>query len=341
MNSSALPFVIGIDVGTSGVRSIAVTAAGEALAESRAPLADLPATGAAHEQDAGSWWRGVCQTLQELRRTLEPAGRWHGLAGISVTSTSGSLVLVDSRGEPVRPAMLYDDGRAAGVANELNSQLLPGQLKINASYSLAKAMWVRKYEPVVWKRAASILHPSDWLAARLTGNWGVCDYSNALKLGYDRDSSTWIAAVAAAEIPASMYPRVVAPGDRVGTVRTQASEQTGVAHGVPILAGASDGLASLVGCGANEPGHANTTLGTTLVWKVLTAATPQLGVGMYCHHLPNGLRVPGAASNTGPGSLRFDDDRLTLEERDRRAAAYLPTAIQCYLLERGASGSRS
>ena len=338
MIPSASDFVIGIDVGTSGVRAIAVTKDGNVLAESRAPLSDLPAAGAAHEQDAGSWWRGVCQTLQELRRILDPEARWRQLAGIAVTSTSGSLVLVDSWGEPVRPAMLYDDGRAAAVANELNRSLPAGQVTINASYSLTKALWVRQQEPTVWRRTANIMHPADWLTAKLTGQLGTCDYSNALKLGYDQESSTWIAAVAVADIPRSMLPRVVAPGDQVEKVSARASEETGVTAGVPVLAGASDGLASLVGCGASEPGHANTTLGTTLVWKVLTAAKPILGPGMYCHHLPNRLRVPGAASNTGPGSLRFEADGTTPEERDRRAAAYLPTPVQCYLL--GSRGER-
>ena len=338
MIPSNAPLVLGIDVGTSGVRSIAVAASGDVLAESRALLSDLPTVGAAHEQDAGAWWGAVCQTIQELRRTLEPQGRWRQIAGMAVTSTSGSLVLTNAQGEAVRPAMLYDDGRAGAVASELNARLPAGETPINASYSLAKALWVRQHEPLVWKRAMHILHPADWLNARLTGHVGICDYSNALKLGYEPETRGWIAAVGLADIPASMFPRVVAPGDRVGTVSDQASEQTGVTVGVPVLAAASDGLASLVGSGASEPGHANTTLGTTLVWKVLTTATPRLGPGMYCHYLPNNLRVPGAASNTGPGSLGFADTGATPEEMDRRATAHLPTSIQCYLL--GSRGER-
>ena len=228
---SNAPLVLGIDVGTSGVRSIAVTASGEVLAEARAPLSDLPTAGAAHEQDAGAWWSGVCQTIQELRRTLELEGRCRQIAGMAVTSTSGSLVLTNAQGEPVRPAMLYDDGRAGAVASELNGRLPAGETPINASYSLAKALWVRQHEPLVWKRATHILHPADWLNARLTGQLGICDYSNALKLGYEPEKSGWIAAVGLADLPASMFPRVVAPGDQVGTVSTQASEQTGVATG--------------------------------------------------------------------------------------------------------------
>lgn len=333
-----LPIVLGIDVGTSGVRSLAATADGNVVAEARAALFDLPTTGPVHEQDPTAWWDAVCHTTRELRQTLGSGESWGRIAGLALTSTSGSLVLTDSQGKPVRPAMLYDDGRAAAVASELNRRLSAGQTPINASYSLAKALWVRQLEPAVWERAAYILHPADWLIAKLTGQMGVCDYSNALKLGYDQETGEWIPAVALADLPASMFPRVIAPGDQVGTVSAIASEETGLTPRLPVLAAASDGLASLVGSGASEAGDANTTLGTTLVWKVLTATKPQLGTGMYCHNLPNNLWVPGAASNTGTGSLQFEGLGLSPAEMNRRAIPHLPASIQCYLL--GSRGER-
>ncbi len=125
----ALPIVLGIDVGTSGVRSLAVTAEGEVLAQACAELCDLPTTGAAHEQDANAWWRALCGTLRDLQKSLASGLRKASIVGISVTSTSGSLVLTDAQGEPVRPAMLYDDGRAGAVASELNRRLPPAKLK--------------------------------------------------------------------------------------------------------------------------------------------------------------------------------------------------------------------
>jgi sugar (pentulose or hexulose) kinase len=338
MTPSSPPIVLGVDVGTSGVRSLAVTAEGDVLAEARAALSDLPAAGSAHEQDANAWWRAVCKTLKELRKSLEAGSSCPRPAGVAVTSTSGSLVLADSQGDPVRPAMLYDDGRSAAVANEFNRRLSAGQVPINASFSLAKTLWVRQEEPSIWERASYILHPADWLTAKLTGQWGVGDYSNALKLGYDQEKSEWNAAVGLADLPASMLPRIVAPGHRVGVVSAPASEETGLTAGVPVLAGASDGLASLIGSGASNTGHANTTLGTTLVWKVLAPTKPRLGTGMYCHYLPSNLWAPGAASNTGPGSLQLDEQGVTPAEWDQRAAAHLPTSIQCYLL--GARGER-
>ena len=330
MIQSEQQVVLGVDVGTSGVRALAATADGQVLAEARAGLCDLPAEPPAHEQDANAWWLTLCQTLRELRASAHAGKRWRDLRGIAVTSTSGSLVLADSRGEPVRPAMLYDDGRAAGVGTELSRRLPSGQAQLNASFSLAKAVWVRQQEPAVWARVSYVLHPADWLTAKLTRRWGVCDYSNALKLGYDIERSGWNAAVEHAGLPLSMLPEVVAPGCQVGVVSAQASEETGVNAGVPVLAGASDGMASLIGSGASAAGHANTTLGTTLVWKVLSTTKPQLGPGMYCHYHPCKLWAPGAASNTGPGSLHADDSDLA--DLDRLAAAELPTSMQCYLL---------
>lgn len=324
--------VIGIDVGTSGVRAVAATAEGGVRAEVRAPLADLPVAAPAHEQDANAWWHALCRTTQELVHKLRTEGGRDAIRGVAVTSTSGSLVLADSEGRPLRAAILYDDGRAGAVASELNRQLADEQAHVNTSFSLAKALWVRQQEPGVWERVSHIMHPADWLSARLTGDFGFCDYSNALKLGYDHENHAWAQSVQAAGIPASLLPQIVAPGDQVGVVSARASEQSGLNVGLPVLASASDGLASLIGSGASEPGDANTTLGTTLVWKVLATSVPRLGQGMYCHHLPNKLRVPGAASNTGPGSLRIEDAGVTAAEMDQRAAAHLPASIQCYLL---------
>jgi sugar (pentulose or hexulose) kinase len=338
MTQPDLPIVLGLDVGTSGVRTVAASPAGDVLAEARAPLSDLPAAAPAHEQDANAWWRALCHTTQELRASLRAGRQWPRIAGLAVTSTSGSLVLVDARGEPLRPAILYDDGRAASIASQFNRRLPAGASPINASTSLAKALWVRQEEPRVWERASGILHPADWLVAKLTGELGVCDYSNALKLGYDHETGQWSAAVRLADIPAAMLPRVVAPGQNVGIISTRAREETGVPAGVPVLAGASDGMASLIGSGASEPGQANTTLGTTLVWKVLTRTKPRLEPGMYCHHHPNGLWAPGAASNTGPGSLQFDEPGVPPAEMDRRALPHLPTPLQCYVL--GSRGER-
>jgi len=254
------------------------------------------------------------------------------VAGLAITSTSGSLVVTGANGEVLRPAILYDDGRSTRLARELSKRLPAGQAPLHASFSLSKALWVREHEPQVWRRAAHVLHPADWLTGKFTGNWGVGDYSNALKLGWDYEKSGWADAVRWAGIPAALLPRVVAPGHAVGAISERASVETHLPAGVPVLAGASDGMASMIASGASDPGDANSTLGTTLVWKVLSRVRPALAPGMYCHRLPNGLWAPGAASNSGPGSLRIDGPDGSPAALDARSAALIPSPVMCYIL---------
>lgn len=323
---------LGIDVGTSGARALAATAQGDVLAEAQIAIADSLADGTRHEQDPQEWWSAACSAVKDVLEKLTGAGSRDAFAGVAVTSTSGSLVLADSSGLPVRPAILYDDARGAAEADELNRRLPQDAAQFNSSFSLIKAAWVRRDEPAIWDQTHFLLHPADWLTGKLTGQFGIADESSALKLGYDSETATWGQAVALAGIPAAMLPRVVRPGTQVGEVWSKVAEETGLRPGTPVLAGATDGMASLIASGAREPGDANTTLGTTIVWKVLSEAKPQLTAGMYCHRHPCGLWAPGAASNTGPGSLLRDAASAAPAEMDRLAAEHLPSPTLCYLL---------
>jgi len=117
-------------------------------------------------------------------------------------------------------------------------------------------------------------------------------------------------------------------------VSNAAAAETGLPPGMQVLAGATDGMASVVASGASACGDANTTLGTTLVWKVLHNGKPAAHGGVYLHLHPGGLWVPGAASNTGLGSVRRLDTFPVNPpaEMDRLAARYFPTPVVCYML---------
>jgi sugar (pentulose or hexulose) kinase len=330
--ASQVSIVIGLDVGTSGARAVAATASGDVIAEAHAAISDYRADGSIHEQDPGEWWRAVRQTLRVVLRQLQAEASSTLTAGIAVTSTSGSLVLADFEGQPVRPAILYDDSRGASIAQELNLRLPREDAKFNSSYSLIKAAWVRRNEPAVWARACRLLHPADWLTGRLTGEFEAADYTNALKLGYDVETENWSHAISLLGMSPQLLPRVVRPGALVGVVSDIAAEETGLESGTPVLAGASDGMASLIASGARGPGDTNITLGTTIVWKVLSRTKPRPAPGVYCHRHPAELWAPGAASNSGPGSLQSEAGGATASEMDRLAAEYLPSSTLCYLL---------
>jgi len=332
MASQIPAVVIGIDVGTSGARTLAATTRGDVLAEAHASISDYRAEGPIHEQDPHEWWRAVCQTIRAVLITLRVEAPSASIAGIAVSSTSGSLVLADSQGHPLRPAILYDDSRCASIAQELNRRLSPEEAQFNSSFSLVKAAWVRQEEPTIWERVCHLLHPADWLTGKLTQQFGTTDYSNALKLGYDVETGGWVRAISLMEVSLQVLPRIFRPGSRVGVMSAQGAEETGLKPGTPVLAGATDGMASLIASGACEPGDMNTSLGTTIVWKVLSRSKPRLAPGSYCHRHPTGLWAPGAASNSGPGSLRLVAGGGTASEMDRLAADHLPSSTLCYLL---------
>ena len=197
-----------------------------------------------------------------------------------------------------------------------------------------KAAWVKRHEPALWDRARYLLSAADWLSGKLSGEFGISDFTNALKLGYDPESASWIESVRAAGLPADRLPVVRRPGQPIGQVSKAAAAETGLPPGMPVLAGATDGMASVIASGASVSGDANTTLGTTLVWKVLHNGKPAAHGGVYFHLHPGGLWVPGAASNTGLGSVRRPDalPGNSPAEMDRLAASYLPTPVVCYML---------
>src|SRR5215471_8067516 len=97
---------------------------------------------------------------------------------------------------------------------------------------------------------------------------------------------TWSDVVHAAGLPQDRLPKVCRPGQQIGTISPEASAATRLSSRIPVMAGATDGVSGLIASGANEIGHTNTTLGTTIVWKALSSTKPAPGGGIYCHLHP-------------------------------------------------------
>ncbi len=297
------PVVLGIDVGTGGVRVLAVTEAGNVAAGASAPLdaAVLTPRQDRHEQPPAAWWQAVRRALAE---TLQQIDKPERLAAVAVDGTSGTLVAVDETGEPLRPAIMYNDPRAAAEAEQLNA--LAGEFcaklgyRFAASFALAKIAWLANNEPEIFGKAARFVHQADYIQEQLTGKPATSDYSNALKTGYDLIEECWPAWIDRQLGVVDRLPPVVAPGTKVGTISSAAAEQTGLPEGLPVVTGATDGTAALLASGARNPGDYNTTLGTTLVFKGISKRICRQGDGLiYSHKLPGGLWLPGAAGNVG------------------------------------------
>ena len=333
---------LGIDVGTGGVRALALSGTGEVVGRSSVPLdeAILSPREGRHEQPPGAWWEAVGAATSRLVNDLQHAGASpQQLAAVAVDGTSGTLVALDRAGDPLRPAMMYNDPRAAAEAEQLNRLAGPFCEKLGyrfkSSFALAKIVWLRNHEPAVFAKTARFVHQADYVAGRLTGTPGVSDYSNALKTGYDLVDECWPGWIDDLPGLRERLPRVVAPGSRLGLVSDRAAAATGLPQGLPVVAGATDGTAACLASGLRRPGDYNTTLGTTLVFKGLSHQICRHPEGLiYCHKLPGGLWLPGAASNTGGEWIGTHFNGADLPAMDAAAGRRLPVECVAYPLVR-------
>ncbi|NQT54383.1 FGGY-family carbohydrate kinase, partial [bacterium] len=264
----------------------------------------------------------------------------HALSRIAVTSTSGTILLVDAAGEPIGPALMYNDGRAAAEAAEVNDAGadLTARLgyRFSASFGLPKLLWLARHQPERLDRAARICHPADFLVGRLTGRYDTSDTSNVLKTGYDLVGHCWPAFIAdALGLPADKLPRVVQPGQLVAGVTAAAADLLGIAPHAQVVAGATDGTAGFLASGACQVGQWCSTIGTTLVLRGASRELLRDPKGrIYCHAHPEGHWLPGAASNVGGECLEVRFAGRDLAALDAQVHASLPNDVLVYPLAR-------
>ena len=288
---------IGIDLGTTGCRAIAVDASGTLQGEMSAPIPTPPRNEDEVTQDPTVWWKAVTGCLQNLLKEIDP----QRVQVLAVDGTSGTLLLCDVKGNPVTPAIMYNDRRAVGQAKKIASLASDDSGAQGASSSLAKLMWL--HDRKLDKRAQFALHQADWISGRLTGQFGHSDYNNCLKLGFDAEKMAWPKWLDKLGFNIALLPEVHAPGDALGTISADTAKIFGLPADVQVLAGTTDGVASFLAAGPSEPGHAVTALGTTLVLKLLSEKPVfSLEHGVYSHRLGK-YWLAGGASNSGGAVL--------------------------------------
>lgn len=309
---------LGLDFGTSGARACAVNAANAIIHEDHIAYHDP-------EKQTPLNWREALLTL--LRRLPEPVSSQ--LQGIAVAATSGTVLLCDEQLEPVSPALLYSDSRASKEALELEKIAPPSHTVCSATSGLAKFLWLSRHNDL--SNAAYFLHQADWLAALLTGMGGISDYHNALKTGYDVESLCWPDWVR--QLPhAHFMPRVVAPGAAIARLHHGIAQHFGINPGCTVHAGTTDSIAAFIAAGVKEPGAAVTSLGTTLVLKLLSERRVEAApYGVYSHRYGN-LWLAGGASNSGGGVLRQHFSNARLAELSTRIDPAIDSPLDYYPL---------
>ncbi len=297
---------VGLDLGTSGCRAIAVDSERRFLAESRVVLpGSRRGPCGASEQDPHDWWLAVVETLRAL--TAQKPGR---ILALSVDGTSSTLLLCDAAGQPLAPALMYDD-RQAGEQARLIEQLAPDDSPARGPGSaLSKLLYL--IDRVGPGTAAHALHQADWINGKLSGKFGISDENNALKLGYDPLNRRWPAWLSGLSIPAGLLPHVNPVGTPLGPVAAEVARTLGLPEGVMLVAGTTDSNAATLAAGLTRTGDAVTSLGSTLVLKLYSdRPLNSARYGVYSHRFGDGW-LAGGASNSGGAVLRqfFNDTEI-------------------------------
>ena len=296
--------VIGIDVGTTGVKTIAISPEGEVIAKFAQgyPLS-TPRPGWS-EQDPEDWWRAAQGTLDAVA-----AAGVEDVRGIGLSGQMHGLVCLDERDRVLRPAMLWNDQRTAEECAEIEARIgLDRLIQLTGNRALTgftapKILWLRRHEPDVYARISRILLPKDYVRLRLTGEHAIDVTDASGTLLFDVAHRRWSEEVTdALEIPRSWLPRVLES--------PEVSGQT--ADGVAVAAGAGDQAAGALGVGVDHPGPLSVVLGTSgVVFAALPeyAAEPQARVHVFCHAVPGAWHAMGVML-AAAGSMQWFRDTL-------------------------------
>jgi len=308
-------YALGIDLGTSGTRACVIDSQGEIIAEQRVAGQDIarPQPGWA-EQRPEVWWKDVVAVIRSLDANVRTR-----ISSLAIDGTSATLLLCDSQGLPCTPALMYNDARALDQAAIIRSVAPAESATHGASSSLAKLLWMLKQTSP--RPPAYAVHQADWINACLCDQWGYSDSNNALKLGYDPLNKCWPKWLDQLDINLELLPEVLTPGETLGEITPSAAHETGLPEGTRVAAGTTDSIAAFIATGADQPGDAVTSLGSTLVIKVITNKpifAPEYGV--YSHKYGNAWLV-GGASNSGSAILK---QYFSTEELSRYSALINP-----------------
>ncbi len=340
MASSAF---LGIDIGTSGIRASCIDIDENELINHR--IAFKPCASAAakkkqrnseqqkNECDPNIWLQLLDQLLIETVEKLQQLNKHHRIVAISIDGTSGTLIACKKDGTALSLALMYNDMQSQKQA-EIIHRFAPADSAVHgASSALAKALNLLQKYP----QTEQFCFQADWLAASLTGQYGISDENNCLKLGYDsmnRSWPNWLQDNSENAIVASaMLPVVVAPGTKIATIKADLIKKYNLANNCLVIAGTTDSNAAVLATGANKIGDAVTSLGSTLVIKLFSDRplfSPRYGI--YSHRLNNHWLVGGASNSGGRVLLQHFSqaqlDKMTPQLKPEQATGlnYYPLA---------------
>ncbi len=298
---------LGIDIGTSGIRTAVLDASGDLVSSVRVQHEPQPP----ERINAAAWWRSVQGCIHKQSEALGEVGQSIGnVTRIGVDGTSGTMVLTDVALNPVTRALMYNSSGFDGEAETIARHAPDTHITKGSNSALARALRLQSEDTE--NEAVHLLHQADYITAHLLGYGGISDHNNALKTGFDPAVETWPDWFSATGLRTQLLPKPMPAGVAIDQISSHVADKFGFAKTVTIHAGTTDSIAAFMAAAPLEVGAAVTSLGTTLAVKILSKTRiddPE--AGLYSHRLGN-YWLAGGASNTGGGVLAsyFTTDEL-------------------------------
>lgn len=310
---------LGIDFGTSGARGIVINDSEEIISQVNYSFSNQ------NINDLAECWENTLYLLLEkisidIRKKIEV---------ISINGTSSTVLLCNSQGIPIEKPILYNESRDITVLDDFKDIIPEHHLVNSSTSSLVKLLWWYKTQKI--NPNCYFLHQADWLEFLLHRKLGISDYHNALKLGYDVKNLCYPDWLKALPIY-SILPQVLPPGTPIKTVNNYMIKRFNFPKHCQVCTGTTDSIAAFLASGSKNPGEAVTSLGSTLVLKLLSNTyVEDISSGIYSHRLGN-LWLTGGASNTGGAVLKhfFNDEEL--EELSKQININQKTNLDYYPL---------
>ena len=305
--------LIGVDVGTSGTRALAVTTDGELVAEANRPHDLLTPRPGWTEQDPAQWWDATKAVLAEVAANAED------VVGLGLTGQMHGSVFLDAAGDVIRPALLWNDQRTAAECDEITERVgaerlleLAGNPALTG-FQAPKILWLARHEPDAYARVASVVLPKDYVRLRLTGEHATDASDAAGTLLLDVRARDWSPDILdALEIPREWMPEVFEGPEVTGTLREDVAGELGLPAGLPVAAGGGDNAAAAVGVGVVREGSLSSSIGTSGVifaHRDAFAPDPSGRVHAFCHAVPGAFHLMSVTLSAG-GSLSWWRDQV-------------------------------
>jgi xylulokinase len=257
-------YFVGYDLGTSGVKTALINSKGVLVGSATAAYPSSSLKPGYHEQRPEDWWDAIIETTRKVLRESEvPRG---GVSGISFGVQAFGVVPVSKKGRSLRPCMTWLDARSTAQADRINESM---GLSLSSKDFPAKALWVKQNEPDIFAKAHKIVDCDGYLIAKFTGNF-ACPSEIAYAMGYDPGKKQW--QFESFGLTTEKLPEPVATTTVVGEISPEASRETGLRPGIPVIAGGTDFGAAVIGSGAIKSGRAHIYLGSSS-WIAVSSDT--------------------------------------------------------------------